>query len=230
MYYRYDIENASWTIAHEDRACKSGAFPHYASPFERLRLPGMRFSFYDAWEGANVECPNCGWRGTLKSGGEYLGSGFEIKCGDCFHALAHVLFPAKEEAIAANDTSTIMMFEVMESRTERFERNSLKDVGQLPEIDEQEFVLRWDTVERENPGTESYTLIMHHDQAIFKELAFFEGGFRYEPVARILIQKYGHRLKDVVPTHMGWLYLGGDSYASLRKAQDARQELFGKPN
>jgi hypothetical protein len=229
--YRYDSQSGSWSNTHDaEHARAQTTFPHYSDHFERLRFTLLHFSIYDAWEGADVECPNCGWRGTLRKNGEWSEFGIESECDDCSQVLAYVAFPTHAEAVAAGDNSTVKMFEIMDSRTERFERTSLKTVDQLPEIDEQEFVLNWHTVERTETDRESYTLIQHNDHVIFRELAFFEGGFRYEPVARILKQKYGDRLKDVVPTHMGWLFLGGDSYSAMREAEDARQLLFGKPD
>ena len=63
-------------------------------------------------------------------------------------------------------------------------------------------------------GNEVYTLIKHSGETIFKELAFWEGGFRYRQVAEILKKKYGSRLTDLIPTLGGWLYLGGDSFVA----------------
>ena len=122
-----------------------------------------------------------------------------------------------------------MMFDIMERRDAYFKENSLQSPEQLPDIDAHEITITWDTVERQAPGdSETYTFYKCGGVVLFKELAFFENGARYREVAVIFRQKYGDRLRDIVPTWGGWLYLGGDSFLSRWKPEKAREEFFGK--
>jgi hypothetical protein len=229
MRYSYDTEIAIWTVADETgRPEAQREFPRYSDPFKQLRFPALQFSVYDPYEGTEVECPNCGEIHSLERyGGDYQGDCLRIECTGCNQILAFIWFATKEEAEWAGDQSTVKMFEIMDRRTQRFKQECLRSPKQLPEIDELQFTLEWHTQERRESGGESYTLIKYNGTVIFRELAFYENGSRYGEVARILKARYGDRLKDLVPTQAGWLYLGGDSFASLRKVEDARNALFG---
>lgn len=189
------------------------------------------FSTYDCWEGSEAQCSECGWRGQLGNDRVHLENDYvEILCGNCSNPVAYVRFPSKAEAVAAQDEITVMMFEVMEAHASKFQRYCLKSPDQLPEIEDNEIYIVWDTVERSKENPDSYTCFKHNDTILFKEPAVFEYGERYREVATIFREKYGSRLIDIVPTWGGWLYLGGDTYFSLRKAESAREEFFGKPS
>jgi len=47
-------------------------------------------------------------------------------------------------------------------------------------------------------------------------------------VAKILKEKYGSRLTDVIPTPAGRFYLEGDGFIHRLDAEQVRKELFGK--
>jgi len=150
----------------------------------------------------------------------------EALCGNCHEAVAYIWFPNKAEAEASGDKQALEMLEAMESYSNRFVKQSLKSPDQLPEIDSDEIVITWDTVESD---PETYTCFKYGEAILFKEPACFERGSRYGEVAAILREKYGDRLKDIVPTWGGWLYLGGDSFRSLQEAKEARTAFFGAP-
>jgi hypothetical protein len=188
------------------------------------------YNAYETWEGVEADCPACGQRGRLSASHAHLESNhLEVLCGNCSETLTWVWFPNKAEAVAAGDESTVTMFECMEARGERLKRERLRSPDQLPEILGDEITITWDTVERTAEIPEAYTYFKHGDVVLFRELAIFESGWRYAQVAAIFRQRYGHRLKDIVPTWGGWLYLGGDSSQLLRQAEDARAAFFPAP-
>lgn len=194
-----------------------------SKPPEVPRLPS--FSTYDIWEGTEAECLDCGWRGKLSEDHKHLESDhLEILCPGCSEPVAYIWFPNEAEARAAGDESTVKMFDAMKAHTNRFEFTCLKSPDQLPEINEDEIYITWDTVE-EGLG---YTCFKHNDVELFREPCIFESGWRYREVATIFREKYGKRLIDIIPTWGGWLYLGGDSFHSLAEAKIARKEFFGR--
>ena len=89
-----------------------------------------------------------------------------------------------------------------------------------------EFTLRW--IGHEQTGHESCLDLTYNAELIHREPMFFEDGKCYGEVCAILKEKYGDRLKDVVPKPPGWLYLGGDAFSSLGAAKESSLALFGK--
>jgi hypothetical protein len=194
-------------------------------------LGPLTFSTYEIWEGKNVECHLCGWRGQLSNERKHLENDWvEILCGNCSEAVAFITFPSKAEAKAAQDQQTVTMFEVMEANTSAFERERLSSADQLPDIDSDEIFISWDTVESGKDNPRSYTCFKHEEVILFKEPPIYESGWRYREVATIFREKYGDRLKDIIPTWGGWLYLAGDSFRSRGEAESAREEFFGRPS
>jgi hypothetical protein len=227
--YQFDSESQSWRVVDEFQL-ELKAFPRLPDPIACLRFGKLKFSTYDDYGGTEVECPNCGTINVLeKDRGEYDSSGLLVHCGSCPCCVAFIQWPTQREAEAAGDSAQMKMFDVMTTRQQCFERGRLKSPDQLPDINDEIFRLEWD-LENASPsnGNEVYTLIKHKGETIFKELAFWEGGFRYAQVAKILKEKYGSRLTDVIPTPAGWFYLEGDGFIHRWDAEQARKELFGK--
>ena len=223
--YEYDSEQDRWLVRKHSPPSRPKVFPNLTDPLACLRFRNLTFSTYDYCPGAQIECPNCGHLNILKKyDGEYSSDGLLVHCDECPCSIAFIAWPTRQDAIAAGARSTVRMFDIMESRDRKFQRDCLRSPSQLPDIDDEDFTLMWDT---QKVDGEMYTLLKHGDTVIFKEIAFFEGGFRYKEVAEVLKEKYGERLKDLMPTPSGWLYLGGDSLPALWDAKKARTALFG---
>jgi ssDNA-binding Zn-finger/Zn-ribbon topoisomerase 1 len=227
--YQFDSESQSWRVVDEFQQGLK-AFPRLPDPIACLRFGKLKFSTYDDYSGTEVECPNCGKINVLKEdAGEYDSSGLLVGCAGCPCCIAFVQWPTRDEAEAAGDRAQIQMFDIMTTRQQRFDQGCLKSPDQLPEIRDDAFTLEW-ALEKGNRFNkdEVYTVIKHRGKTIFRELALWEGGFRYRRVADILKKKYGSHLTDVIPTLGGWLYLGGDSFVARWDAEQARKDLFGK--
>ncbi len=127
--------------------------------------------------------------------------------------LAIVSYPTLEELRANQDKPGIREYvEQIDAGLDKFAREKLREPEQLPEIDEDSITPRWDTITA-IPMT-ARTLIKHGDTVIFSEPARWEEYERFAEVAEILKAKYGHRLRDLVPTPRSedWLY--GDKYSA----------------
>jgi hypothetical protein len=102
-------------------------------------------------------------------------------------------------------------------------------LGQLPEIAEPEFTLVWD-LEDASEAERRWT-VRHGNQVIYRESARYEDYHRFELIARVLRQKYGRRVRDLVPADNPDLayYLYGDFLGGPGRVEAARKRNFGLP-
>jgi hypothetical protein len=102
-------------------------------------------------------------------------------------------------------------------------------LGRLPEISAPEFTLTWD-LEITGSGSEEcrHWVIRHGDQVIYRERARSEDYHRFELLARLLRQKYGSRVRDLVPADSADVayYLYGDFLGAIRRIEVARKRNF----
>lgn len=103
-------------------------------------------------------------------------------------------------------------------------------LGCLPEISAPEFTLTWD-LEITGRGTEErrHWTIRHGDQVIYREQARSEDYHRFELLTRLVRQKYGNRVRDLVPVDSADVayYLYGDFLGAVRRVEAARKRNFG---
>ena len=103
-------------------------------------------------------------------------------------------------------------------------------LGRLPEIVASEFTLTWD-LEITGSGAEErrHWIIRHGDQVIYREQARPEDYHRFELLARLVRQKYGGRVRDLVPVAGSDVayYLYGDFLGAVRRVEAARKRNFG---
>jgi hypothetical protein len=169
--------------------------------------------WHDEWKSSAFRCESCDWtgRGDALSRGEMYESLMEFDCPSCFTRLLLVSFPTLEESRANRDklgSEERRQVEAIEDFRAQFEREKLKGVDDLPDVSELSFVFHWDF---SPDDADARTLIRLGDRIIFNEPALYEGGGRFEEVAKILKAKYGSRLKDLVPTEESEMYLYGDN-------------------
>jgi hypothetical protein len=186
------------------------------------------FHYYDNWEQIILHCADCDWSGAFKEGSVgYFNELMDSSCPRCPSGLplAIVLYPTLDEMRANIDKPGVREeLESWERSIEYFESRKLKTPEQLPEIDERQFELTWDF--DEDRDKKSWTIISHRGVEILREPARWEGYPRYEQVAKILIAKYGARLKDLVPTSASRNWLWGDKLSAPEIIQATRKSLF----
>jgi hypothetical protein len=184
--------------------------------------------YYDNWRDKEFDCPACKWHGpgSALSLGDYTLDYAERVCPVCEECITVVLHPTIEESRANWDKVSEWdrrNIEAGEARQAEFARRKLCEPAQLPDVAEPSFVLHWDFAD---DGSGRETLIKHGDNVIFAEPAFYEGYERFIEVAKILRQRYGAALRDLIPTKASELYLYGDYFGSLAIVAEARERIF----
>jgi len=192
-------------------------------------MSARRFNYFDSWKSEILECPKCHWRGTFEQASvEYYDELMDCHCPNChiFDApmLAIVSYPTLEELRANQDKPGIRDYvERIDAGLDRFAKEKLREQEQLPEIASRTIEIEWDFdgQDQDNPRT----LLMHGADVIFSEPARWQAFERFSEVAEILKAKYGHRLKDLVPTPRSedWLY--GDKLSASSYVESVRDGL-----
>jgi hypothetical protein len=112
---------------------------------------------------------------------------------------------------------------------EQRQKEEQEILGELPEITASEFALTWD-LEITGSGPEEcrHWIIRHDDQVIYREQARSEDYHRFELLSRLLRQKYGSRVRDLVPADSADVayYLYGDFLGAVSRVEAARKRNF----
>ncbi len=69
----------------------------------------------------------------------------------------------------------------------------------------------WDFEEADG---EDWTVIKHAERVVWRELAYWEGGQRFNEVKDVLKAHYAERFVSLQPTAVSELYLYGDSMSA----------------
>jgi len=184
---------------------------------------GHQYGYYDDWKEQSHTCGECGWHGTGEDAqfGDIYATFGEKLCPRCNAILFVLEWPTTEESRQnwdKLDDAEKRRLERREARDQEIAERSLKAPEQLPELDGEELILGWD-----QQGDDM--LITYGDQIIWREPVFYEGSDRFAEVAEILHQKYGDRLRDLVPSEQSKLYLYGDWTYTATKVEQTRQLL-----
>jgi hypothetical protein len=105
-----------------------------------------------------------------------------------------------------------------------FDLRKLANMEQLPAMESTSFTLDWDFVEAND---ERLTVIRCGDLVLFSEPALWEGYKRFEQVCKIVREKYGAQVNDLVPTNRSESYLYGDVSSSPIAVAAVRRKVFG---
>lgn len=181
------------------------------------------FGYYDDWKTARLTCDGCGWEGTFEEGlVEEYDQLMDCACPNCGGAyrkiLAIVSFPTLAESRKnwekLPDIEKDYVVTLEEIREVARSTRPLT-VDNLPDIPDEKITLIWE-LEEDERGI-FFTVIKTQSVSdtsteIHREVACWEGFTRFEQVARILRQKYGTRLADIVPTPAGDAFLCGDNH------------------
>ena len=188
-----------------------------------------RFNYYDAWQSVELECPRCHWKGKFNEGSVgYYRELQDCSCPKCDFfvspILAIVSYPTIDEMLASGNPADIQQAKQREQFLQKFNLTKLASKEQLPEVDSTSFTLTWDFVETNG---ERLTLIRHDDRVSFSEPALWEGYKRFEQVCKIVREKYGAQVNDLVPTRRSEMFLYGDVLSSPAFVDTARRAIFG---
>jgi hypothetical protein len=109
-------------------------------------------------------------------------------------------------------------------REARWRKEDADMLADLLEIDEPEFVLTW---QFRHGMQDSHWLIVHGGRILYERPAYYEDYRLFERAARVLKQRYGTRVKDLIPSeeHQTGIYLYGDYMGSIGVVKAARQML-----
>ena len=184
---------------------------------------GHQYGYYDDWKVQSQTCRDCGWQGTGEDAtfGDIYATFGEVLCPRCNAILFVLAWPTTEESRQnwdkLDDAGKRQVIR-RETRDQDIARRSLKAPENLPELDGEELIFGWD-----QQGDDM--LITYGDQIIWRKPVFYEGSDRFAEVAEILRQKYGDRLRDLVPSEQSKLYLYGDWTYTVTKVEQIIQRL-----
>jgi hypothetical protein len=184
--------------------------------------------YYGDWRERTFTCTDCGWKGlgAKCTRGELYRELFDICCPACQKEVGSVMFPTVEEArqnwgkLSAWDQHAI---ESIEGFRKDFAGRKLVSPEQLPDIEGGELIFVWD-IETQQKGGD--TLIRCGSEILWREPAYWECYKRFAEVAAILKQKYGGRVRDLVPTVASYLYLYGDRMSASDEVDEVRKALL----
>ncbi len=198
----------------------------------RVVWPGIghpAFGAFDGWEEVVAECPDCHWEGPLADTrwGEPLYVRYRC-CPRCDGGLACISVPTWANATANWDrldetrrADALLLKSRKEERAaheERFEREHLRCADELPAIDAEAFTLIWDM--------EEWDVVIRHGQAmVWREPGHFENARRFAAVARLLVERYGGRLRDLEPTPAALNCLLGDDPHGAGRVKQGRRRI-----
>ncbi|TVS14940.1 MAG: hypothetical protein EA424_17790 [Planctomycetaceae bacterium] len=195
----------------------------------------MNVNYHDDWRERVWKCGNCGWQGpgTDLGTGEMFDELMEMDCPSCYERILVVSYPTLSESRENWSKMSVLEREYAEAIarfSERFEAASLKAASQLPELEGDDLVLEWDFIESDTEQTGRFsairdTVIRHGEFEVWREPALWEGYERFLQVLGMLRERYGDRLKDLIPTKASRQYLYGDSLSADVKIERAREAL-----
>jgi hypothetical protein len=182
------------------------------------------FKYYSDWQRELFNCARCGWTGTV-SGldlDDPSGGAATIQCPKCYRSIGVVVFPNlsdTEEAAAQGNEEAMRELPGMRERLnhfqvrmDKFAREKLQSIDQLPELPESSLEFLWDI---EDAQGETYQIIRLGDNEVWRELAYFDSIPRFDEVKEVLRDKYGARFKSLRPTADSLEWLCGDNAGKL---------------
>ena len=173
-------------------------------------------------------CDNCDWNGkgeVLKQGDLYE-EGFEVNCPECKELLELVVFPTIAEVLEFGSEEEKKQAREQMGFWEQWEELSLKSTDELPKIEGDDLIFK---VEERKYKRKEFLFIMYNGKEVWKEPLLYEYYERFIDIGKILQEKYGSRMKDLVPPDNGsWLY--GDRLSSIDRVREFRESLTDKIN
>lgn len=186
------------------------------------------FKYYENWKNESLICPTCRWNGTACAArDDDLPDGDLYCCPQCKAPvpLLLVMFPTAEEKRThwdQLDEAERQSLLKREAFLSEFEARGLKRPEQLPEVDLETFEVQWDEQVTE-AGVD--VILRIGATIIHSQPRTWEGAEYFGEAAKILRQRYGNRMSDLVPTPRSELYLYGDDTGAPAYIDSKRAEL-----
>jgi hypothetical protein len=148
----------------------------------------------------------------------------ECSCPKCNILTVPILAMVSRPTVAEMKTSGHLAGIKQVERIGEFNSQKLVSKEQLPDVDAAIFELTWDSEDRSG---KRWTVIRHGDHILFSEPEVW-GGFdsRFEEVCRILREKYGERVTDLIPFQASKLYLYGNRSSAPTQVAWIRKRIF----
>lgn len=183
----------------------------------KLYAGGRLRDVLDPWQDMLYRCANCG-RETL---GKDLISGdlhetfFTRECPACGNNVVLIEIPHVTEMVANLENLPLETREeviAFAKQCTQWQREKIHSIEQLPEIDLDHIVLIWDADYEGNESSEKYARIVIRcgDREIYRGPSSWEYYDYFIDACKVLRQKYGDRLHDVIPTERTLTALWGD--------------------
>lgn len=184
-------------------------------------------SNYYAFQEAEILCPKCGWSGLGKDSkqGETYSFGCDQHCPRCTKLLTTTIFPTGDEVRAQGSNADKTMLTQLEEKRRNYLAKMLKTPDQLPDIlgNDLEFIL---TEENDPEGGYRKMIISCNGTLVWSEPIYFEYFERLIAIGKILMERYGTRMIDLIPNVAG-TDLYGDALYSTTAVNNFRKTLPG---
>lgn len=175
-------------------------------------------SFWDYDPDEQKTCPECGHTGPLGEEVEVFEDGLEVSCARCGKRFGFVdavtdLAETRSAAEAGNPRAkaALPQYEEGEARRKLAEEVKLKSYKDLPDLEGDAIRIDYDRVQIDG---DSWTVLRHEGREIWRELAVYDGLWRFKQIFAKTQIRYGRRLAAVEPTKAAWTWvIGEDPYA-----------------
>lgn len=168
--------------------------------------------YNENWKKYTYECSRCGWSGIGEDAKQLRAcvNLFYLHCPRCNFELAGVSYPRTPENLPKRikpENEYQALIQTREQFLRALQGQWLGSPEQLPDIEGDHLIFIWDDEEREQKRD---LVIRYGAKTVWREPCFFGCFSRYEAITNILKQKYGARLKDLIPTRWSCIELAGN--------------------
>lgn len=190
--------------------------------------------YFDDWQSSRLTCAVCLWRGsadpsTLRWNDSHRYPAGTFRCPLCGKALLAIEYSASMTDTLANldKLSPDQRAGVLDSakRSSDIDASLLTGPDQLPDLKPENVSskLVWD-IEGDGEGTQ-WNVIRHGDRILWRQRAWWEGFDEFLRVVEIIHTRYGQAIRDLEPTEMASMWLGGDALWANEVIEKARRRL-----
>lgn len=171
-------------------------------------------------------CPKCGWKGKGKDleQGDLFAEFFEVHCPNCSTKLeAIVMFPTHEEVMKYGTNADKRQLAKQLSWFEELKINEIKDISEFPDLPNVPTTFKLVAFKQNYKwriGVEA------NGKIIASELRYYEYYERYVEIGKMLKQKYGSLIQDLIPDPQDQ-YLYGDDFKAIDEVSKLRAFLKG---